>query len=104
MEARRPPEEAILTRALRLNAWVTGTAMGLLAGLAIFVATNWLILKGGEQVGPHLVLLGQFFVGYSVTFVGSLIGLAYGLVCGFLVGFFVAAMHNRFSDLRHRRH
>jgi len=78
--------------------------MGLLAGLAIFGATNWLILKGGEQVGPHLVLLGQFFVGYSVTFVGSLIGLAYGLVCGFLVGFFVAAMHNRFSDLRHRRH
>jgi hypothetical protein len=99
---RRSPEEAILTRALRLNAWVTGMATGILAGFAIFVATNWLLLKGGDRVGPHLVLLGQFFVGYRVTFVGSLIGLAYGFVCGFVVGFFVATMHNRFTDLRHR--
>ena len=103
MEPRRSPEEAILTRALRLNAWVTGMAMGVLAGFAIFVATNWLILKGGESVGPHLALLGQFFIGYKVTFLGSVIGLGYGFVSGFVVGFMLAVLHNRFADLRQRR-
>lgn len=99
----RSSDEAILTRVLRLNALLTGLATGALAALTIFVATNWLVLKGGKVVGPHLVLLGQFFIGYKVTFVGSLIGLIYGFVCGFLVGVFAAALHNWFSDLRHRR-
>ena len=26
------------------------------------------------MVGPHLALLGQYFIGYRVSFVGSLIG------------------------------
>ncbi len=102
MASRQPVEEAILTRVIRLNAVVTGMATGIFTGLVIFAATNWLILKGGEQVGPHLALLGQFFIGYRVTFVGSLIGLSYGFACGFLIGFSVAAVYNRFVDLRHR--
>jgi hypothetical protein len=69
-------EEVVLTRLLRLNAAVHGLVTGLVAGLGLFIATNWLVLKGGEVVGPHLALLGQFFVGYRVTFVGSLIGLS----------------------------
>ena len=95
MEPGRSPEDALQTRVLRLNAMVTGVALGVLVGLGLFVATNWLILKGGEKVGPHLGLLGQFFVGYKVTFLGSVIGLGYGFVCGFVVGFLIAAMHNR---------
>ena len=46
------------------------------------------------MVGPHLSLLGQFFIGYQVTFVGSLIGLAYGFVTGFLVGYCGARIYN----------
>src|SRR5262245_19905340 len=76
-------EEIVLTRTVRLSAIVQGIATGLMAGLGIFIVTNWLVLKGGEVVGPHLALLGQFFMGYRVTFGGSLIGAAYGFVCGF---------------------
>ena len=64
-------EQIILTRLVRLNAKIQGLVTGLAAGLLIFIATNWLVLKGGRQVGPHLSLLGQFFVGYRVTFLGS---------------------------------
>ena len=63
-------------------------------GLGVFIVTNWLVLKEGEVVGPHLALLGQFFVEYRVTFVGSLIGFAYGVACGFVGGYFVARMYN----------
>jgi len=87
-------EELVLTRLLRLNATVQGVVTGTVAGLGIFIATNWLVLKGGDIVGPHLSLLGQFFIGYRVSFVGSLIGFAYGFGGGFLLGYGVARMYN----------
>jgi hypothetical protein len=88
-------EDIILTRVIRLNALVQGLVTGLLGGLAIFVATNLLILKGGPVVGPHLALLGQFFIGYRVTFLGSLIGFTYGFATGFCLGYFMATVYNR---------
>jgi hypothetical protein len=93
-------EQIVLLRVMRLNAMVHGVVAGLLVGLGIFIATNWLVIKGGETVGPHLALLGQFFIGYRVTFVGSLIGFGYGFITGFLIGSFIAAMYNRMADFR----
>ncbi len=87
-------DEQLARAVLRLNGTVVGLASGMAAGLMLFVATNWLVLKGGEPVGPHLSLLNQFFIGYSVTFVGSLIGLAYGFVLGFVLGWLVARVYN----------
>jgi hypothetical protein len=76
---------------------------GVIFGLAIFVATNWLLLKGGETVGPHLALLGQFFLGYTVSFWGSVVGLLYGFVTGFIAGYTVAFLYNFFLHLRHKQ-
>ena len=76
-----------------------GIVIGSMAALGVFIATNWLILKGGELVGPHLVLLDQFFIGYRVTFWGSLVGAAYAFVYGFLGGYCVARMYNGLTDL-----
>ena len=97
-------EKVVLARVTRLKATINGIVAGLVAGLEIFIATTWLILRGpigaeGEPVvGLHLSLLGQFFIGYRVTFVGSLIGFAYGFVCGFLCS--VAKMYNWIVDCR----
>jgi hypothetical protein len=93
-------ERVVLTRLLRLNATLQGVVTGIIAGLGIFIATNWLVLKGGEVVGPHLSLLGNFFIGYRVSFVGSLIGFAYGFLSGFVIGYFVAWMYNWVVGLR----
>jgi hypothetical protein len=89
-------EGLVLKRLLRLNASVQGIVTGLLAGLGVFIATNWLLIKAkeGEVVGPRLSLLGQFFIGYDVSFVGSLIGFGYAFVCGFVVGYTAASMYN----------
>ena len=83
---------------MRLDAIIHGVVFGLMIGLGIFIATNWLVLKGGVTVGPHLDLLGQFFIGYEVTFLGSLIGFFYGFVCGFALGYFVARVYNFLVD------
>jgi hypothetical protein len=93
-EDKKRLEDIALARMIRLNARVQGMVTGLVVGLAIFVATNWLILKGGAVVGPNLALLSQFFIGYRVTFAGSLIGFAYGFTGGFVAGFMVASLYN----------
>jgi uncharacterized membrane protein (Fun14 family) len=95
-------EEIVFTRVLRLNAVVQGIVVGLLLGTAIFLATNWLVLKGGPVVGPHLSLLNQFFIGYDVSFVGSLVGFAYGSVVGFVIGYAIAVLYNVAAGARER--
>jgi len=93
-------ERVILARVVRLNAKIQGLVTGLAAGLLIFIATNWLVLKGGRMVGQHLVLLSQFFIGYRVTFLGSLIGFVYAFIVGFAGGYLVARIYNWLVELR----
>ena len=95
-------EKIVMTRLLRVSAAVHGVVAGLIVGLGIFIATNWLVLKGGRVVGPHLALLSQFFIGYRVTFVGSLIGFGYGFLLGFVVGYTIAWLYNHLLRLRGR--
>ena len=93
-------EKMVLTRLLRLNAAILGLISGLLVGCGIFLATIFLILKGGETIGPHLALLGQYFIGYRVTVGGSFIAFGYGFITGFVIGYVVAWLYNWFADLR----
>jgi hypothetical protein len=93
-------EELLKQAVLRLSGVVLGLVCGVVTGLLVFVATNWLVLKGGPVVGPHLALLGQFFIGYTVTFAGSVIGLGYGFACGFIAGWILARLYNWIVALR----
>jgi hypothetical protein len=102
-EDKKRLEDIVLARMVRLNAKLQGIVTGLVAGFAIFLATNWLLLKGGPVVGPNLALLGQFFIGYRVTFVGSLIGFAYAFACGFGAGYLVAHLYNRLVALKEQQ-
>jgi hypothetical protein len=99
-ENQRTEEERLFRGILRLNAKALGLVLGLLCGLAVFIATNWLVIKGGDPVGPHLRLLGQYFIGYRVTFLGSLIGFAYGFAVGTLGGAFIGWIYNKIAALR----
>jgi hypothetical protein len=99
---RRTLEAQVLARVLRLDAAATGLVCGLAAGLLLFVATVWLLVKGGEVVGPHLGLLGHLLPGYRVSLGGSLVGLGWGLALGFVVGYAVAFLYNRLVAWRHR--
>ena len=87
-------DKALVGAILRFNGNILGLVFGSIGALIVFLATNWLLIKGGDPVGPHLSLLGQFFIGYSVTFVGSLIGAAYAFACGYVAGLIVAYVYN----------
>ncbi len=87
--------ELVVSRVVHLNAMAYGVVTGIFVGFAIFIATIWLVIKGGEIVGPHLKLLGQYFLGYEVTFLGSFVGLGYGFLFGFIGGYLAASIYNR---------
>ena len=78
-----------------LNAKLLGIVLGFLSGAGLFLVTIFLVLKGGEHVGAHLSLLGNFFPGYQVSFLGSIIGFCYAFVVGFLVGMVLGAVYNK---------
>ncbi len=93
-------EQNIHRAVLRLNERAWGVAFGLVLGGGLFVATNVLVLKSGENVGQHLALLAAYFPGYRVTFVGSLIGFVYAFVLGYALGRLVGIVYNRVANAR----
>jgi hypothetical protein len=80
---------------VRIQAGALAVVCGTLMGVALFVMTAWLLLKGGPRVGPHLQLLGQYFPGYSVTWTGSVVGLFYGALTGGVIGWAIGSIYNR---------
>lgn len=88
-------EDRLIRRAVaRLRAGIMAVTYGMTCGVGLALATAWLLLRGGENVGVHLNLLSQYFPGYSVTWPGVLIGLAYGAVFGAVLGGCLAWLYN----------
>jgi ABC-type dipeptide/oligopeptide/nickel transport system permease subunit len=45
-------------------------------------------------------VLSQYFIGYRVTFIGSLIGAAYGFTLGTLCGALIGWIYNKIAAFR----
>ena len=92
-------DRALRSAILRLNERAWGVATGLLFGSGLFIATNVLVIKGGENVGQHLALLAIYFPGYRVTFLGSLVGFVYAFVVGYALGRLIGMVYNRLAGV-----
>ena len=91
-------EQALRQVILRMRVRGLGISFGLLCAAGLFAATNILILRGGENVGAHLGLLAAYFPGYSVTFVGSLIGSFYAFLVGYGIGSMIGVVYNHLVE------
>lgn len=88
-------------RVVAIQAGVLALVCAVVGGLGLFLMTVWLVIKGGPRVGPHLSLLGQYLIGYSVTWAGSVVGLLYGALIGGILGWMIASIYNAVAKLRH---
>lgn len=86
----------------RLQAKILAMVLGFSCGFGLFGMTVWLVIKGGNQVGLHLNLLGHYFPGYSVTWPGAFLGLIYGTLIGGAVGWTIGIVYNMIVGLRNR--
>lgn len=91
-------ERALIEVAVaRMRAGILAIVFAMLVGTGLFVATAWLLIKGGENVGATLGLLGNYLPGYRVTWPGAFLGLAYGAAIGGGTGWLLARVYNRLA-------
>lgn len=101
--AKNQPELDEVSRAVvRIQSGVLTVVCALIGGLGLFVMTAWLLIKDGPDVGRHLNLLGNYFIGYSVSWTGSVIGLFYGALVGGIFGWTIGRIYNAVVSVRHR--
>ena len=84
-----------MRKLVRAALWLA--VAGLLLGGGLFLATIFLVLRGGPNVGQHLVMLRVFFPGYSVTWLGAFVGFIYGFVLGYGLGRIIGSVYNRIA-------
>lgn len=72
-------------------------ASGLIFFLGMFVITALLIIKGATPdipIGPNLQLLNHYLPGYSLTWLGNIIGSIYMSIIGAIIGLLIASLWN----------
>lgn len=90
-----PAREALLAPAFaRMDKLAFAVSLGTASGLVLLLATLWLVVKGGEVVGPNLRLLENYFFGYTVTVKGAFLAFGCAFAYGFLFGWLLAYLRN----------
>ncbi|MBL4743045.1 MAG: hypothetical protein JKX87_00135 [Cycloclasticus sp.] len=69
-------------------------ASGLVFFLSMFVITAISIIKTNGAVGPDLEMLSYYLPGYSVTWLGNIVGSVYIGVIGLVLGWFFGMLWN----------
>ena len=77
---------------MKLNVKAFAFACALLWGIGLFLLTWWIILLHGAST--DLTFVGRIYFGYTMTPVGSIIGLAWGFVDGLIGGAIFAWLYN----------
>src|SRR5262249_23220735 len=83
----------------RIDELGLGVAFAVVWALYVFVPTVWVVANGKTESVPTFQLLGQYFVGYAVTWAGAVVGAFYGSVFGFVLGWSAAYLRNRLLKL-----
>ena len=65
--------------------------------MALGAATLVLVLRGGPQMGAHLGLLSVYLPGYSVSYVGTIVGFVYAFFVGGALGWLAGRLYNLFA-------
>lgn len=85
---------------MKLNVKAFAMAAGLLWGFGLFALTWWIILFDGST--GEATIIGRLYRGYTISPIGSVIGLAYGFLDALVGGAVFAWLYNRLSA--HRSH
>ena len=84
----------------RLKAGILGIVFGLIFGFGLFAMTAILLIENGANTGYHLGLLGNYFIGYEVTWTGAFIGFLWAFAVGAAIGWSIGIIYNRIVAIR----
>jgi hypothetical protein len=81
---------------MKLNVKALAITLALVWGVGLFIMTWWIILLNG--VTGDVTFIGRVYRGYSITPLGSFIGLIWALVDGAVTGAIFAWIYNWFAS------
>ncbi len=91
-------EKVLIRRQVaRLRAGILAIVFAMVFGIGLWLATVWLLIRGGPNVGQHLGLLRNYLPGYSVTWTGSMIGFVEAALIGAVAGWSLGWIYNRIA-------
>jgi len=77
-----------------------GLSLGLVWGLVSLLGTWWLLIFGYK--GEIWSRLSQFYIGYSFTYGGAILGFIWGFIYGFIIGLLIAWFYDLFSKMLYK--
>jgi hypothetical protein len=80
---------------VKLNIKAFALTCGVLWGVGLFFLTWWIIAFDGSGNSP--MLLGRIYRGYSISPMGSVVGLVWAFFDGLVGGALFAWLYNRFA-------
>ncbi len=80
---------------MKLNIKAFALTLGLFWGLGLFFLTWWIIAFDGAS--KELTLIGHVYRGYTVSPIGSVIGLIYAFFDGWIGGAVFAWLYNKLA-------
>ena len=85
---------------LKLESHSVGLAVGFSLSLLLVISTNILVLRGTAEESIHAALLSFYLPGYSVSFVGSIIGALQLFVIAYFTFRVFSFIYNKLSNYR----
>ncbi|MBT8386381.1 MAG: bacteriophage holin [Ignavibacteria bacterium] len=82
---------------MKLNVKPFALTCGILWGLALLLGTWWLLIL--SSAGEIISNLSAFYIGYSYSWGGVVIGLLWGFVDGFICGAIFAWLYNKLTKV-----
>ena len=83
---------------IRLRA--LGLSLGVILGFVILLMTWFFLLQGMTE--ESFTKLQRLFIGYSMSWAGSIIGFIWGFIYGFVGGVLIAWLYNKFSKMSYK--
>ena len=81
---------------MKLDVKAFTLSFGIIWGIGLFLLTWWLILFEGPTGDPTLI--GQCYRGYTVSYMGSFIGLLWGFFDGAAFGLVFSLLYNALTE------
>ena len=78
---------------MKLNVKARALTCGLMWGLGLFFLTWWIIAFDGST--GEVTLIGRLYRGYSISAMGSLVGMIWAFFDGLIGGAIFAWLYNR---------
>lgn len=81
---------------MKLNVKAFALTCGIIWGVGLFLFTWWIIAISGATGEPTFI--GRVYLGYSISPLGSIIGLVWASIDGLIAGAIFAWLYNRINS------